>query len=76
MDGDIMVRMCMIRRMSYYIQYTYNSSHKINLFSLSNSKSNNYKKSGTIIRKRGKNDDDDDEDTATVTPKATTTTHM
>ena len=40
------------QRVLFHIQYTYNSSHKINLFSLSNSKSNNYKKNGTRIIKR------------------------
>ena len=44
--------------------------------SLSNLKPNNYKKSGTRIRNRGKiyDEDDDDAATTTTTTKATATT--
>ena len=33
-DGEATVSMCMIQHVFCYIQYTYNSSYKINLFSL------------------------------------------
>ena len=33
-DGDTTISMCMFRWASFHIQYTFNSSHKINLLSL------------------------------------------